>query len=135
MDNNEKPSSKLRILLIVFLIWNFMGIIAFITDMSTDPNTLSAIDLEFSKHFPLWTKAIYGLAVITGTLGTLGLLMRKRWAKTTLGISLLCVIIQMYHSLFIAGAIEVYGTAVVIMPIIVLTVSIVLFRIAQKMHR
>ena len=78
-----------------------MGVLIFLIDQIVDPSTLDAINQEFKSRFPFWTKIVYGLAVSLGKIETLGLLKRKIWAKNILIGSLLCVIVQMYHSLFI----------------------------------
>ena len=70
-----------------------------------------------------------------GTVRTFGLIRRKSWSKGVLVISLLCVIIQMYHSMFIAGAIETFGSSIAILPTIVVLLSLCLVWIAQLYGR
>ena len=93
-------------------------------DQTIDPSTLDPIQKEFRTQFPLWTKIVYALAVGFGTIGTVALLRRKKWSKNFLIASLLCVIIQMYHSLFVAGGIETFGSTAAILPGIVIFLAL-----------
>lgn len=135
MKTSQKPPQWIQVIVLLLLIWNFMGIAFFVLDLSIDPSTLDATQQEFRSRFPLWTKIIYGLAVGLGTLGTLGLMQRKLWSKNLLVFSLLFVIIQMYHSLFIAGGLEIFGSSVAIMPTVVIILSLVLVWLAQLFGR
>lgn len=135
MKTELKPPQWMQISVVLLFIWNLVGIFAFISDLITDPSTLDQIQQDFRANFPLWTKIIYGLAVGLGTLGTYGLIRRKSWSKAVLVISLLSVIIQMYHSMFIAGAIETFGSSIAILPTIVVLLSLCLVWIAQLYGR
>lgn len=131
MKTELKPPQWLQISVILLFIWNLVGIFAFVYDLILDPNTLDEIRQNFRTNFPLWTKIVYGLAVGLGSLGTFGLFRLKSWSKGVLAISLLCVIIQMYHSMFIAGAIEILGVSITILPAVVVILSLTLVWIAQ----
>ncbi len=135
MKTELKPPQWMQISVILFFVWNLVGIFAFISDLMLDPSTLDKVQQDFRANFPLWTKIIYGLAVGLGTVGTFGLIRRKSWSKGVLVSSLLCVIIQMYHSMFIAGAIETFGSSIAILPTIVVLLSLCLVWIAQLYGR
>jgi len=72
----------------------------------------------------LWTKIVYVLALGPGSIGTMALLKRKKWLKNFLIASLLCVIIQMFHSFFVAGGIETFGSTAAILPGIVIFLAL-----------
>ena len=135
MKTELKPPRWMQISVVLLFVWNLVGIFAFISDLMLDPSTLDQVQQDFRANFPLWTKVIYGLAVGLGTVGTFGLIRRKSWSKGVLVISLLCVIIQMYHSMFIAGAIEIFGSSIAILPTIVVLLSLCLVWIAQLYGR
>ena len=135
MKTELKPPRWIQISVVLLFVWNLVGIFAFISDLMLDPSPLDQVQQDFRANFPLWTKVIYGLAVGLGTVGTFGLIRRKSWSKGVLVISLLCVIIQMYHSMFIAGAIEIFGSSIAILPTIVVLLSLCLVWIAQLYGR
>ena len=122
------------ILSIIFLLWNLMGIGSFVAQVLMTPEALEALpkaERELYDSYPSWTYIVYFIAVIAGFLGSLGLLLKKRWARTLFIVSLLAVIIQMGHSLFVANALKVYGNQALILPIIVTLVCIILIWFAN----
>jgi hypothetical protein len=54
------------------------------------------------------------------------LLLKKAWATPVLILSLIGIIVQMYHSLAIANSVEVYGPGSAVMPAIVVIVGVFL---------
>ena len=54
---------------------------------------------EIISNFPAWITAAFAIAVFAGALGSLGLLLRKKWAYSLLLISLIAVIVQMGYIL------------------------------------
>jgi len=81
---------------------------------------------------PLWLKTVFGIAVFSGTIGCILLLLKKAWAIPIFIISLIAVAIQMTYSSIMTEAIEVYGIAVLIMPIVVIAICIFLILYAKK---
>ena len=127
--NTTKVPTWFIVLSIILLLWNAMGIIAFFSQMLMDPETiegLSEAEQTNYANYPLWTQIAYALAVFGGTFGCLGLVLKKKWAKPLLIISLIGIIVQMFHSLVIAKATEVYGPGAVIMPIMVILFGVFL---------
>tara|TARA_Y100000389_G_scaffold122819_1_gene120119 strand:- start:672 stop:1094 length:423 start_codon:yes stop_codon:yes gene_type:complete len=124
MTKNLTPPTWIKVTVILLLIWNFIGILSFLMDQTVDPSTLDPIQKEFRTQFPLWTKIVYAIAVGFGTIGTIALFKIKKWSKKFLIASLLCVIVQMYHSLFVAGGIETFGATAAILPGIVIFLAL-----------
>lgn len=126
MEKVKAPTWFL-VIAIIMVIWNLMGVSAFIMDAMMTEEAIAALpdaERELYGKFPLWTKIAYFLAVFGGTLGAIGLVAKKKWAKPVLIISLIGVVVQMFHSLFIAGSMEVYGPGSLAMPIMVVLFSI-----------
>jgi uncharacterized glyoxalase superfamily protein PhnB len=66
-------------------------------------------------------------AVFGGLFGSLGLILKKKWAKTAFIVSLGGIIPQMIHNLFFTKSIEVYGPGqAAIMPVMVVTFGVFL---------
>ena len=130
MKNNETKTKRwFWILSGIFFLWNLMGIAAFFMQIGISEETIqgfSAAELELYNNYSLWTKIVFALAVFGGAVGTLGLLLAKKWSKTTLIVSMFAVIVQMTHSLFFAGALDVYGLSAAIMPAFTISISIFL---------
>tara|TARA_R110000868_G_scaffold4211_10_gene26585 strand:+ start:42871 stop:43308 length:438 start_codon:yes stop_codon:yes gene_type:complete len=129
-----KPPTWFWIVSVLALIWNFMGVgqylaQAFITD---EAKALMTVDqLKLLEETPSWLTAIFALAVWTGLIACIGLLMRKKWAKSVFFISLLAVIMQMGYSTFMTNAGEVYGTTALVMALVVTIIAVLLYYFAS----
>ena len=131
----QKPYNYLKTILIILFVWNIIGILFFLQDVFLDPKILTENQLEFRSRFPFWIKIIYALAVFGGTIGTFGLIIRKSWSHSIVIVSMLAVIVQMYHSIFIANSLEFLGNSAAILPTIIIVLSIVLAWIAETYKR
>ena len=112
----------------IALLWNVMGLIAFWADMNITPERLAALTPDQRGLYetqPLWAKIVFGGAVITGVLGSLGLLMRQGWAKSVFSLSVAFVLAQMAHG-FLSNAYSIMGSGSLIMAIVILVFALFL---------
>ncbi|PIB35806.1 hypothetical protein BFP72_10575 [Reichenbachiella sp. 5M10] len=116
-------------IMVLLLLWNIMGIGSFFYHVTISDEALQAMpdaERELYGNYPFWTQLAFAIAVLGGTLGCIGLMLRAKWSKPVLMMSLVAIVVQMYHSLFIAGSMEVYGPGAVVMPILVILVAVFL---------
>lgn len=128
MTNNIKIPVWFWIIAVIALLWNIMGLLAFYGNMTISEEALSALTPEQRGLYetqPLWVKAVFGGSVIFGVLGSIGLLLRKRWAAQALLLSVACVLAQMAHS-FMTNAYEIMGGSSMIMGAIILVFALFL---------
>jgi hypothetical protein len=92
---------------------------------------MTAAQQEIFINYPLWAAFAFGLAVIAGFLGCIALLFKKKVANLLLQFSLVGVLVQMYHSLFVAKAVDVYGPGHIVMPIMIIGFAFVLVWLAK----
>ncbi len=133
-DKTAKIPTWFWVVSIIFLLWNLMGILSFVTHTTMTEEALMALpeaERELYASYPLWTQIIFAISVFAGTLGCIGLLIKKKWAKYLFIISLISIIVQMYHSLFMTEAMEVYGPTSVVMPILLVLIGGVLIWFAS----
>lgn len=126
MDNTKTPV-WFWVVSIIFLLWNGIGILNFIGQLNMTPETLANLPQEqqdLFAHITWWTQVAFGIGVIGGTLGSLGLLLRKASAKTFFFISLAGIFIQTSNNLYHTWGTELFGT--VINWFVVLVLSTVL---------
>ncbi len=122
-----KPPLWFWILSTVALLWNSMGVAAYLADayMSIeDLEQMSQAERLLYESQPAWVTGAYAIAVWGGALGCLLLLLRKKWARPVLYLSFLGIIAQLSYSIFISNAFEVYGPGGIVMPIMVLLIGI-----------
>ncbi len=92
----------------------------------------SPAEQALTKNTPLWSTLAFALGVFGGSIGCVGLLIRKAWSMLALLISLIAVMAQMGYWLFFTTAVEVYGTSTYAMPMLVLLIAYLLFRLSSN---
>ncbi|WP_222708293.1 hypothetical protein [Mesonia sp. HuA40] len=112
-STTKQKAPKWFIALAVFLlVWNLMGVLAFINQISMGAEEIALLPENqqvLYANYPTWALIAFAMAVSGGFLGSLLLLLKNKWAKTLFLISLVGIVVQMTHSLFIAKATQVYG--------------------------
>ena len=103
-DNTNKPTSAFWIISAVALLWNIMGVIAYLGQAYMTEEVLKALpqeDQDYYSNVPAWVTGVFAIAVFAGLFGCVGLLMRKKWATILFVISLIAVIAQFIYNFFI----------------------------------
>lgn len=111
------------------LVWNLLGVMAYVMQVTMTQEALNALpeaERMLLENAPVWATSAFAIAVNGGALGCLLLLLRQTWAFPVLVASLAGVVVQMYHSFFIANSIEVYGPGSMIMPAMIIVISVFL---------
>ena len=117
---NTKPPVWFWIIAVVALLWNALGVMAYLTHAFITDDMIAALpeeqQAEFLVEHPTWYTAAFALAVFCGALGCLALLIRKKWAFMLFVISFITATIQqVYIMTTVEGASPV-------MPIMVIVV-------------
>lgn len=86
------------IIAVLGLLWNLMGVGAFIVDSSANyEHRAERYGQDMAREMasqPKWNWAAYAIAVFTGVIGCIGLLVKAGWAPWVLALSLAAVLIQ-----------------------------------------
>lgn len=136
MNNlTTSPPSTFWVISVAALIWNLLGVFSFYSQVFITEEALAALpeaQRALFEAYPAVMEVIYAIAVLTGVGGSIGLLLRKSWAVPMFLISLLAVLVQMAHSIFMTDAIKVMGATSVIMPVLLIGISLFLWYYAKK---
>lgn len=127
MHAKHKAPIWFLIVTILLICWNLIGVLSFYTHimMINDPSILNDPALEILyTQYPTWTTIIFALASISGIVAAILLAMKRRIAKFIFVISLIAVIMQMTHNLFMTDSIEYLGAQAAILPTLVVIVGI-----------
>lgn len=127
MRAKHKAPIWFLIVTILLICWNLIGVLSFYTHimMINDPSILNDPALEILyTQYPTWTTIIFALASISGIVAAILLAMKRRIAKFIFVISLIAVIMQMTHNLFMTDSIEYLGAQAAKMPTLVVIVGI-----------
>ena len=132
---NSKAPKWFMIVAAVLLVWNLLGVMAYIMQVMMSPETLAALPEEqrqLYENTPAWATAAFAVAVNFGALGCVLLLLRKNLAGLFLQLSLTGVLVQMFHSFFMSNSFEVFGPGGMIMPVMVIVIAIYLVWLAAR---
>ena len=134
-----KPPVWFWIVSVLALLWNLMGVMnylgsTFMKEAMKAEMTPEQVNLMEST--PSWVTAAFAIAVWFGAAGCIGLLLRKKWAKSALGMSLIGILVQTGYGFFMTNATEVYGqTEAFIIPLMVIVIGIFLIFFARLSER
>ena len=132
---DSKAPKWFMIVAAVLLVWNLLGVMAYIMQVMMSPETLAALPEEqrqLYENTPAWATAAFAVAVNFGALGCVLLLLRKNLAGLFLQLSLTGVLVQMFHSFFMSKSFEVFGPGGVVMPVMVIVIAIYLVVLAAN---
>lgn len=132
---SDKPATWFWVVSAIALLWNLMGVMAYLQQVTMSPEALQALPENERLLFetvPTWATGAFSLAVWGGALGCILLLLRKKLATPVLMVSLAGVLVQMYHSFFMSNSIEVYGPGGMVMPIMVVAIGFSLIWLSLK---
>ncbi len=121
-----KPPVWFWIIGVIALIWNGLGVMAYLGRAFAADEMIAALPeeqrAEFLMEFPAWYTAAFALAVFCSALGALSLLLRKKWVYILFFISAIGAIVQ--HAYLFAN-VKMSG-AQLVMPVMVILVCIFL---------
>lgn len=112
---------------IIFLLWNIMGVLSFfghtfITEEAL--NKLPENERALYGEYSIWTTIVFAIATFGGLIGSIGLIIKRKWAKIFFIISFLGIVPQMIHNVFFTKSIAVYGfVQAVKMPVMVVLIG------------
>ncbi|TYA58969.1 hypothetical protein [Formosa maritima] len=133
--STNKPPVWFWIVAVVALVWNLMGVMAYIGQAfmtEAELNALPEAEQALYANVPAWATAAFAIAVFGGAIACIALLLRKKIAKTLFLISLIGIIVQMIYNLFISEAMDVYGPGSMVMPLMVIVIGVYLILFSNK---
>ncbi len=128
METTNKVPKWFWVVSIIALIWNLMGVMAYLGQAYMTEEALAALpeaDQNFYNNIPAWVTAAFAISVFAGVIGCIGLLLRKKWSYLLLLISLITVLAQTIYNFFVQDYVELSGQRM-IMPIVVIIIAIFL---------
>ncbi len=127
---NTAPTTTFWVVGGAALVWNLLGLLIYYMQVTATPDSLAAVyndaEVAFITETPVWAILAYAIAVVTGVVGSLFLLLRKSWAVPMFMISLVGIIVQNGHAFLLAGGFEVWGMQALVLPTIVAVVAVAL---------
>ena len=134
VNQNNKIPTWFTVVSILFLLWNLMGCMAFFSHVMMPEAMLEKMtqeEQELYASIPLWSTIAFALGVFGGALGSIGLVMKKKWAKSLFWLSLLGVMVQTFQSLVLADTLTIYGSGAALLPLLIVLLTAVAVWFAQ----
>jgi len=111
---------------IIALLWSLMDMSAFFMRVLITDEALLTMSENKRLHFqsiPIWVDTVFAFEVFGGTLGCIGLLLRKKWALPLFIVSLLGVLSQTTYVYFLSNSIATLGVPAIVMPLVAILIG------------
>lgn len=136
--NNKTPPTWFRVVTLLAVVWNALGIVAYLGEVTMSPETLAAMHPEQRELYgttPAWVTGAFAGAVFAGFAGSIALAMRKPVALPILVISLVAVLLQMGYQFGVANVASVMGPGSMIMPALIILIAAALLSLYRHAKR
>jgi len=121
------------------LLWNSVGAFDYVMTETRNAAYMSAFtpeQLAYFYGFPAWVVATWALSVWSGVLGSVLLLLRKRWAVPVFGVSLATFVLTSYYNFVLTNGLEIMGGAGgLIFSAVIFVIAVALFFYARRLAR
>jgi len=137
-DAGSKTPVHLWIVGGLALLWNAVGAFDYLaTQLEFEPymSGFSEEQLAYFYGFPAWTVSAWAVAVWGALVGSVGLLLRRRWTVWLFGASLVGIVFTSLHNFVLSNGAEIMGSSSVIFSVVIGVVAILLFVYARSMAR
>jgi hypothetical protein len=118
----------LRIVAALALLWNLFGVYNYLMTVGV----VGGADVAAAAAMPAWVTGAFAIAVFGGALGSLGLLLLKRWSKLLLLVSLLGVLAMDLWMFMLSGLGKTMAGAEMGVNIAIVVVAILLVWLAYS---
>ena len=130
-----KAPTWFKVVAVLALLWNLLGCLAFFSDLRLSPEDLAKLPEAQQALYAAragWAVAATAVAVFGGALGSMALLLGKKWALPVFVLSLLGILVQDFGLFVLANGAALAGSVAVVMQGIVLAVGIALVLLSRK---
>lgn len=114
--------------------WNALGLLMFVMRVTMSDAQVAALppaDRAMVEGTPAWVLLAFGVAVVAGVVGSVGLLLRRTWAAPALLASLVALVVQVAGTFLATPAWQAYGAPGLVMPAVLVTIAVLLLRYAR----
>ena len=137
LSTNKAPL-HLWIVGAVTLLWNAVGAIDYVAMQLRIAPYMSRFtpeQLEYFDGFPAWTVAAWALGVWGSLLGSLFLLLRRRWAVWLFGIAIAGLAVTTLHNFVLTDGAAVMGPEAAVFSAVIWVIALFLFFYARAMAK
>ena len=135
-DDAVRVPTWFRIVAVLALLWNLFGVAMYLhsVGMFGDPMTgLTDSQRAAAEAIPSWVMGAFAIGTWAGLLGSLALVLGRRWAWPLLLVSLVALLVLEGWIVFLSGALEGHGG--VALPVTIVLVAALLVWMADRGRR
>lgn len=121
-ESNKKPGILFLIIGIVALVWNLIGVMAYLDQAYMTKEELlakSIAEQALYSDLPAWVTGAFAISVFGGTLASVLLLLRKKLATFVFILSFIGILAQMSYNFIVSNAAELFGPGDMIISVMV----------------
>ncbi|NDK37900.1 hypothetical protein DT603_03485 [Pseudoxanthomonas gei] len=118
----------------IALLWNLIGMAFFVMQVRLTPEMLAAMPAAQRAVYaatPAWINIVFGVAVVSGVLGAISLLLKKRWAVPLFLVSLLAIVVQLLGAYAVTPVWQSSGAAGLALPVMLVVIALYLWWYAR----
>ena len=107
----------------ISLVWNLIGVMNYLFTVTVSAETLAAMsEAERSQYtdVPVLVTSCFVIAVFSGVLGSILLLLRKALSVSLFLVSFVAIILQMSLGLFLTPMLTAQGPAALALPVLLI---------------
>jgi len=137
LSTNKAPL-HLWIVGAVTLLWNAVGALDYVATQLRIERYMSQFtpeQLEYFHGFPAWAVAAWAFGVWGSLLGSLFLLLRKRWAVWLFGIAIAGLAVTTLHNFVLTDGAAVMGPKAAVFSAVIWVIALFLFFYARAMAK
>ncbi len=125
------------IVAVLSLLWNAFGAFDYLaTQLELDfyMGAFSEEQLAYFYGFPAWSVAAWAFGVWGAVAGSVGLLLRKKWAVWAFAVSIAGMVVNGIYTFFLTNGLEIMGESAPVITAVIWVVAIFLlvYAIAMK---
>ena len=117
---------------IAALLFEILGCLLFVMQARIDRSALDAADQAVLNAAPSWMILAYGVAVASGVIGAILLLLRRRMAVPLLAVSLVAVVIQDSAYLLVPELRNLTSSDDLFLPFVILVICYAIWHFARR---
>lgn len=131
----RKPRRLFYVISSLALVWNLMGVFNYLGQVLMSDEVLASLPKDQQLLYqddPAWVTAAFAVAVFSGTLGAVFLLLKKKIASTFFILSFVGIVTQMSYGLLLDEKTDNYGPLGLLMPLMIIAVGAYLIWYSKK---
>ena len=124
-----KAPGWFRLAALLGLAWNAIGVFMYLRKVGLfgDPMAgMGEAERALAASIPAWVTGAFAVAVFSGLIGALGLVLLKRWSNPLLLVSVMAIVAQQVWILGMSNALDVHRNEALMMGGLILVIAALL---------